>query len=224
LINISEIFYSLQGEGSLAGVASSFVRLAGCNLRCRWCDSGYARQEKNARPMTVEQVVEQVSQYNSRHVVVTGGEPLIADELPGLLEELARPGKHITVETNATLFREITCDLISISPKPASSAGADEDPLTAGRRLNIDAIRRFISSFDYQLKFVVEGPQDLPEIKDIIGQLPGIDRKKIFLMPQADTKSRYRALAPKIARICLENDFRFSPRLQVELWGGRRGR
>lgn len=223
-MKISEIFCSLQGEGSLAGVASSFVRLAGCNLRCHWCDSTYAREEKNARQMTVEQVVEQVSQYNSRHVVVTGGEPLIADELPQLLEELARPGKHITVETNATLFREITCDLISISPKLAGSTGPDEDSLAASRRLNIDAIRRFMSSFDYQLKFVVEGPEDLPEIEEIIGQLPGIDRNKIFLMPQAHTKSRYRALAPQIAQMCLENDFRFSPRLQVELWGGRRGK
>ncbi len=83
---ISEIFYSIQGEGELTGVPSVFLRTSGCNLRCSWCDTKYASWNPEGDEMTVDELVEKVTSFPARHVVLTGGEPLVAKEMP----ELAR--------------------------------------------------------------------------------------------------------------------------------------
>src|SRR5215469_18951154 len=75
-LNVSEIFYSIQGEGLLAGVPSVFVRLSGCNLRCTWCDTPYTSWEPQGAETTIESIVERVRGYSCAHVVVTGGEPM----------------------------------------------------------------------------------------------------------------------------------------------------
>ena len=84
---ISEIFFSLQGEGELAGVPSVFVRTSGCNLRCNWCDTPYASWNPEGTAMTVEEIVTAVGRFPARHAVLTGGEPMIA---PGIKELAAR--------------------------------------------------------------------------------------------------------------------------------------
>lgn len=229
-MNVSEIFVSLQGEGSLAGVVSVFVRLAGCDLQCEWCDTAYAQPIDGGQGMQVADIVAAVTDYKCRHVVVTGGEPLLADQLASLLEQLAQTGKHITVETNGTRFRPVVCDLMSISPKLSHSVRIKRSESQNERsgqsvRLNLPAIQRLVdNSGDYQLKFVVQERSDLEEIEDILNELRGIDRDKVYLMPLARTKQEYRQRAGTVADYCLETGFRFSPRLQVELWGVRRGR
>ena len=82
---ISEIFHSLQGEGELAGVPSVFVRTAGCNLRCTWCDTPYSSWSPEGTQMGVAEIVAEVSRHPARHVVLTGGEPMLAPELPALV-------------------------------------------------------------------------------------------------------------------------------------------
>src|SRR3954452_1088468 len=96
---ISEIFYSIQGEGELTGVPSVFVRTSGCNLRCRWCDTMYASWEPEGEVMSIAQIVGEVEKHPASHVVLTGGEPMVAKELPELARVLRRSGKHITIET-----------------------------------------------------------------------------------------------------------------------------
>ena len=231
-MNVSELFYSIQGEGRLAGVPSVFVRLAGCDLRCRWCDTPYAMEESQGRDITVEQIMSQVAAYECANVVVTGGEPLIAEEIPALLTDLTEGGYGLTGETSATHFREITCNLISISPKLSNSLPAGTDNLRYKKqdRLNISAIRNYIDRHDYQLKFVVENETDLPEIEQVLKQLQDsekngeIDRDKVFLMPQAQTREQHNQLGPRIAQMCLEKGFRYCPRLQIELWDNQRKR
>src|SRR5438477_10105679 len=83
---ISEIFHSLQGEGELTGVPSVFVRTSGCNLRCNWCDTPYASWNPEGEILSVEQVLTEIARYPARHVVLTGGEPMIAKELPALAQ------------------------------------------------------------------------------------------------------------------------------------------
>src|SRR6185369_16496224 len=101
---ISEIFYSLQGEGELTGVPSVFVRASGCNLRCAWCDTPYASWNPEGTQRSVAQIVtEVVSHGNAQHVVLTGGEPMIAKEIHLLAAELKKLGRHITIETAATV-------------------------------------------------------------------------------------------------------------------------
>src|SRR3972149_10910005 len=100
---IAEIFHSLQGEGELAGVPSVFVRTSGCNLRCAWCDTPYASWEPEGAPMTVDAIVAQVLKNPAQHVVLTGGEPMIAPQIRELAGELRVRGRHVTIETAATV-------------------------------------------------------------------------------------------------------------------------
>jgi len=228
-VKVSEIFLSLQGEGRWVGVNSVFVRLAGCNLWCKWCDTLYARESNGQKSMTVEQVVSRVDEFNCLHVVVTGGEPMIAPELGELLEQLKECGKTITLETNATSYQPIVCDLASISPKLAHSTPwqgqhAENAENHEKTRLNIEAIQGFIDTHDYQLKFVVAGESDLAEIEDLLQQLRGVDRNKVMLMPLGETQQQYRKHGSMVAQMCIDKGFRYCPRLHIELWGNRKGR
>ena len=119
---ISEIFYSLQGEGELTGVPSVFVRTSGCNLRCNWCDTPYASWQPEGRQMTVSEIVAAVRLHPARHVVLTGGEPMIAKDIHALAAALKDLAYHITIETAATIAPAgIACDLASLSPKLKNS-------------------------------------------------------------------------------------------------------
>ncbi|MBM4296158.1 MAG: 7-carboxy-7-deazaguanine synthase QueE [Deltaproteobacteria bacterium] len=89
-MRISEIFYSIQGEGRLAGVPSIFIRTSGCNLRCRWCDTPYTSWQADGTIWSVEKIIGEVAKHPTRHVVITGGEPLLAPEI----SELSRRLRH----------------------------------------------------------------------------------------------------------------------------------
>jgi len=228
-MRVSEIFKSIQGEGKLAGRVSVFVRLAGCDLRCWWCDTTYALKKSQGKEMTPAEIVAKVSNYNCEAVVVTGGEPLIWPETPTLLYELKKQKRFITLETNATQYRPIKCDLVSISPKLAHAISDKPEHAQhiAGHErawLNLEAIQSFIDNHQVQLKFVVETENDLQEIDEILHLLRGLDESQVMLMPQARTKQEYRRRAPKVAQMCIERNFGFSPRLQIDLWGSRRKR
>src|SRR5213078_4685298 len=110
-MRIAEIFYSIQGEGRLTGVPSVFVRTSGCNLRCWYCDTPYTSWKPEGEAMNVADVVAAVDRYPTRHVVVTGGEPLLAPDIEELCEALKERHYHITVETAATVFKPLVCDL-----------------------------------------------------------------------------------------------------------------
>ena len=102
-MKIAEIFYSLQGEGSLLGVPSVFVRTSGCNLRCSWCDTPYTSWQPEGEERTVDSILAEVLAYPARHVVLTGGEPMLQPQLVPLSRALREAGWHITIETAATV-------------------------------------------------------------------------------------------------------------------------
>ena len=91
---ISEIFYSIQGEGELTGVPSVFVRTSGCNLRCVWCDTPYASWNPEGADMSVDQILEEVKKHPARHCVLTGGEPMITRGIHELAQALRHAGYH----------------------------------------------------------------------------------------------------------------------------------
>lgn len=223
-MRVVELFTSLQGEGRWAGVPSVFVRLAGCPLRCRWCDTPYAWSPEAGEERGVGDIIQSVLEAGCRHVVVTGGEPLLAEGLEELLIRLHQAGKYVTLETAATEFREITCDLVSISPKLSNSIPAIEGEEQNVGRLNPAAISKFISRHDVQLKFVVDTVEDVAEIDDVLTPLPQLPAESIMLMPQAVNRAEYLEKAPRVARWCLERGWSFSPRLHVLVWNGQRGR
>jgi 7-carboxy-7-deazaguanine synthase len=222
-MKIAEIFYSLQGEGSLLGVPSVFVRTSGCNLRCSWCDTPYTSWRPEGVDLSLDEILGQVAAYPARYVVVTGGEPMIAPEIVPLTERLRARGLHITIETAGTVFAPVACDLMSISPKLANSTPEGPWAIQHERlRFQPDVLRRLIESYDYQLKFVVAAPGDLEEIGRLLDCLPA-DRGKVILMPEGVEGSVLRERGVWLAEIARREGFRFSPRLHIELWGNRRG-
>lgn len=233
---VSETFTSLQGEGKLTGVPSWFVRLSGCNLRCTWCDTPYASWNPEGASRTIEDLADEARSSGVGHAVVTGGEPMIFKELPALCAQLRAQGMHITIETAGTVYpdewADLACDLISISPKLASSAPAQGDPRDPlgvwrerheERRINIPVLRRLSSSFaDRQLKFVVTAPTDLAEIEDLLARIGSISPGDVMLMPEG-----VRPPAPGatdwVVGACIERGWRYCRRLHIDLFGNTRG-
>jgi 7-carboxy-7-deazaguanine synthase len=225
-MKVNEIFYSLQGEGFLAGTPSVFVRLAGCPLRCRWCDTKYAWDEAAGEQYNIAEIIEAVQKWSCRFVVITGGEPMINSDISQLVRELKAAGKHITIETAGIAYiPDIPCDLMSISPKLSNST--PEDKLYAASheksRLDLVVLSELIDHYDYQLKFVVDNESDLPEIKETIVKLGNVDSEKVMLMPQATTRDEFIAKSQMVAEICKQTGFAFSQRLQILLWNNERG-
>ncbi|WP_242688084.1 7-carboxy-7-deazaguanine synthase QueE [Alienimonas californiensis] len=223
-LRLSEVFRSIQGEGELAGTDSLFVRTVGCNLRCVWCDTPYtSHAPERGERVTVEELGERLLAEDCEHIVLTGGEPLLTPGVVPLTHALREAGRHVTIETAGTVFRPVAADLISLSPKLSNSTPAGRR--AARHEATRDApavVARLLAEFDSQLKFVVEGPDDLPEIERWLLD-HNADRSRVFLMPQARTSAEYARLAPAIRRLAEEGGFRFGPRLHVARWGDRRG-
>jgi len=219
-MKIAEIFYSIQGEGSLAGVPSVFIRTSGCNLRCRWCDTPYTSWAPEGREMPVAKIVQQARSFGASHAVVTGGEPMLFDETVELTREL---GMHVTIETAGTIYKAVKCDLMSISPKLANSTPEGSFQAQHERlRYQPEILKKLMADYDYQLKFVVASPEDLAEISRMLDQT-GADRGRVLLMPEGTDVETLRSRAGWIAEICKSEGFRYSPRLHIDLWGNRRG-
>ena len=228
---ISEIFYSIQGEGTLAGVPSVFVRTSGCNLRCVWCDTPYASWKPEGVEMSVEAVLAEVRRFPARHVVVTGGEPMIAREMPALLGGLRAAGLHITIETAGTVPPAgVACDLASLSPKLAHStpsvekAGAAWVEKHERLRLQPAVLREWCSNHEFQLKFVVANEADVLEVKALLEQIGlQVPADRVLLMPEGITMEALRARQDWLVEVCKREGWRYSPRLHIELFGNRRG-
>ncbi len=224
-MKIAELFYSLQGEGALVGVPSVFIRTSGCNLRCVWCDTPYTSWSPEGADLSLDQILAEVQSYPARHVVVTGGEPMIAPEIIPLTESFRQLGLHITIETAGTVFKPVACDLMSISPKLANSTPVAEERWAAQHdrlRTDLGALLQLVALYDYQLKFVVEAPSDLEEVRALLGRLQA-DRSRVILMPEGTDRETLRERGVWLAEICKAEGFRFSPRLHIDLYGNRRG-
>jgi 7-carboxy-7-deazaguanine synthase len=224
-MRVSEIFYSLQGEGGLVGVPSIFIRLAGCPLRCRWCDTKYAWDEAAGTEYSVEDILQGLEQWACEFVVVTGGEPMINSGLPQLVRRLKTSGKHVTIETAGIAYiTDMPCDLMSISPKLSNSTPAEAKlaRLHEDSRLDVAVLAELVANYEYQMKFVVNSEEDLDEIEQTIGQLPQVDRRKIMLMPQGKTRDEVLARSPIVADMCKRAGLVFCQRLQCVLWANAR--
>jgi 7-carboxy-7-deazaguanine synthase len=226
-MKISEIFYSIQGEGILTGVPSVFVRTSGCNLRCVWCDTPYTSWSPEGQELSVDEVLACVRSYPAQHAVVTGGEPMIAPDIIRLTERIRHLGLHVTIETAGTVYHPVACDLMSISPKLENSTPRERESgkwAAQHERLRYQpgVLKQLLAEYEYQLKFVVSSPDDMPEIARMLDET-GADRSRVVLMPEGTTPEAIRERAPWLTEICKREGFRYSPRLHIDLWGNRRG-
>jgi len=224
-MKVSEIFHSIQGEGELTGVPSVFVRTSGCNLRCAWCDTKYAWA--GGESLSVEEVVERVAAYPTRFCVLTGGEPMIAEGIHDLAGRLQAAGKHTTIETAGTVPPGgIACSLASISPKlrnstPVSGEWSRRHEQT---RMQPAVIREWLLSYPYQLKFVVRAEEDIPEITGVIESLRlEAPPEKVLLMPEGTDRETLATRIPFVLEACKRHGYRYCQRLQVDLFGNRKG-
>lgn len=227
-MKIAEIYQSIQGEGLLTGTPSVFVRASGCNLRCWFCDTPYASFRPEGEDLAVDEILEQVRRHDARHVVITGGEPMLFAEMVPLSEALHGEGRHITIETAGTLYLEVACDLISISPKLANSGPSPaSDPRWHRRhertRHRPEVVRRLMARHQWQLKFVIDRPADCEQVEAYLAELPGVDRSRVLLMPQGTDMATLDRQAQWLEPYCRAAGLPFCPRKHIEWFGLARG-
>jgi len=161
-MKINEIFYSLQGEGSWTGLPNIFIRTTGCNLRCSFCDTKYAYFK--GKEMKIEEIIEKISKYPCKYVCVTGGEPLLQEDVFDLIDKLLKKGYKTSIETNGSISIEklsnIKSLMISLDIKCPSSGMHEKNCLE-----NIDFLKK-----DDQLKIVIKNKNDYEYAKKILEQ------------------------------------------------------
>jgi 7-carboxy-7-deazaguanine synthase len=235
-LRIQETFVSLQGEGALVGVPSRFIRVSGCNLRCTWCDSPDSSWAPKGAFESLDALVDLCAE-GPRHVVLTGGEPMLFAGIAELSRRLAAAGHHITVESAGTVWLDdLHCDLISISPKLSHSTPHQRAPEWVERheaaRWAPEVVARLIDAYpEHQLKFVMRWRDadaleaDLGEIDAMLHDLAqrGLGPLRVMLMPECTDRLElgraYAALLP----LCTERDWRLGERLHIHLFGDRPG-
>ncbi len=163
--------------------------------------------------------------------MLTGGEPLLQPDSVLLCEQLLAAGHFVTIETAGTVFRPAPASLMSISPKLANSAPARLGSADANRwqqrheriRSNQAVISQLIESAEYQFKFVVDQPADLPEICKYLAAWPQVPGERIWLMPQARTREELEAKSDWLESEAVRLGYRFSSRWQIAQFGNQRG-
>lgn len=247
MLSVSEIFTSFQGEGRLTGVPSIFIRLAGCHLRCGFCDTRYAQCYSNGLPMSVENILQKViasaqkptfPEFSTRwknrtqktkipepeksarilHIVITGGEPLLFPSVAPLVRVLHEHAFHVTIETSGTRFLATGCDLLSVSPKMENSGN-----LLSQRSVSRTLRPLLEDAIDYQMKFVINKQTDCTETILFLNEFPFLSREKVLWMPQGQTEEEVAQRETWVRQTAAENGFGFSPRAHLFWFGSRRG-
>ena len=181
--------------------------------------------------MSVDEMVARVKSFPSAHVVLTGGEPMIAKGIHELAKQLRDAGKHITIETAGTIAPEgIDCDLASLSPKLKNSTPLEGEIAEGWRerhevtRLQPPILREWIESYPFQLKFVVEQATDISEIENLLSRIDlPVPAHKVQLMPQGIDIGTIRGRDESLIDLCKRRGYRYCNRLHVELFGNTRG-
>ncbi|MGJ8676311.1 MAG: 7-carboxy-7-deazaguanine synthase QueE [Akkermansiaceae bacterium] len=239
-----EIFHTIQGEGVSMGVPSVFIRSSLCNLHCKWCDTDYTwnwegtpwEHEKDSDPsyrkfrkadyiteLTVSDAAQHIANYQCFNVILTGGEPLIQEDAWLALMLCLREKNtdyRFEIETNGTLKPgkdfDAAVDQYNVSPKLANSGNS------VSQRCKADALAFFAQSPKAWFKFVIAEESDLSEVHQLIHQ-HSIPQGKVLLMPEGRDEATLEKKRLWLADICRSQNFRYSDRLHIQLWGSKRG-
>ena len=208
-LNITEIFYSLQGEAKEVGIPTVFVRLTGCPLRCNYCDTAYAFKGNN--PLSIQHILDEVAQYNTRYVCVTGGEPMAQSNCLKLLDSLIDSGYNVSMETSGSI------DIAPVNNK-VSIVMDIKTPSSTEEHQNMYENLTVLKPKD-QLKFVIASRSDFDWCTEILNN-NSVESEVLF-------SPVYESLEPvKLADWILEK--KLNVRLQVQLhkilWGDQKGK
>jgi 7-carboxy-7-deazaguanine synthase len=226
-LRLSETFASIQGEGPSAGVPCFFIRLAHCNLQCRWCDTRYTWDfqrfdyRREVTTVSVGEVAERLAQSGEMRLVITGGEPLLQQRaLHPLLGAL--PSEMVVeVETNGTIVPDAA--LLArvyqwnVSPKLAASG----EPVA--RRVRPEALSALRETHRAWLKIVLAADDDPAEADALVAELAW-PKARVLLMPEGARRADLARALPRLVQLAAERGFGTSPRLHVEHFDGERGR
>ncbi len=224
-LTVSEVFGpTLQGEGVSTGRRAGFLRLGRCNLTCTWCDTPYTWNWRDFDPdaelheVDVAAAADRIRALDVPLLVVTGGEPLMQQPALGALFRLLPPELEIEVETNGTIppapAVAARVARFNVSPKLANSA------VRAGKRTKAPALRALAGSGKAVFKFVVDAPDDLAEIEELVRRY---ELRPVYVMPQGTTAQEVLAGMRWLSDAALARGWNLSTRLHVLLWGDRRG-
>lgn len=211
-MSVEEVFYSVQSEGMLAGVPSVFVRLSGAG-RCVWCAEPKARWAPDGE-LQLGGLLANVRRHWSGHVVVTGGEPLEDPDIERITTALKTIDHHITIETSGSVFREVPCDLMSISVRLPSTPPETKKSKGTLAPSKLEALRELVRRYPYQLKFEVRQPTDIADVKRIVEQADA-DGHRVMLIPSAASAKEWGEQSVWIFEACRLFYYRYSPRLKL---------
>lgn len=234
-----EIFHSVQGEGASLGAPRAFIRLSGCNLHCKWCDTAYTWNwngtdflhddgqkydlERQTITLPVQDIAERLAQFAPVGIVITGGEPLMQQSrLPDLITEIKNQcgPVWVEIETNGSIRpQKALVDMVNqfnISPKLAHS-GND-----ATLALKAESLSVFAGLTSAWFKFVIGTPGDVEHVRALAREYR-IAPDRILLMPLGVKSEEIRARSEWLIPICLEHGYRYSDRLHIHLFGNSRG-
>lgn len=225
-LKVSEIFASIQGEGASAGEPATFLRLAGCNLHCVWCDTKYTwdwrnfEYDREVTRLSIAAVATRLNALAPRRLVITGGEPLIQQAGIAVLLQSLGSEWTIEVETNGTFTPDAALlariDQWNVSPKLAHAS----DPLAV--RIKLETLQAFARAPNAWLKVVIQESNDLTELDQLLVQASW-PKERILLMPQAASAADLEQRTPLISALALQRGVGTSPRLHVARWNGKRG-
>jgi len=229
-MRILEIYQSKQGEGLWTGTYSVFVRTLGCLLRCRYCDTPFAQSgsedEEEGADLSPEEIVGRVLLLDLPHIVLTGGEPMLTPEIVELTRLLKEYEYQITIETSGIVDADVCCDLMSISPKLSNStpidAPSERREFHEKTRHRPEVVRKLMERYPYQLKFVVDTPDDFKEAEEYLNLFPDVIPHRVYMMPQVVDTDTMLDKAEWLLPFCVDRGFRYCPRMQLVWYGNKR--
>lgn len=212
-MKVSEIFLSIQGESTYAGLPCIFIRLAGCNLKCKWCDTAYAQVSEQSEDFSIKRIIDEAKKFKCKLIEITGGEPLLQKETPMLLDTLLKLGYEALLETNGSINLEpVPSNVIKIVDVKCPSSGHDGSFLME----NIE----FITPKD-EIKFVIADKKDYEFARDFLETCIRDKTTKILFAPVHPGIS-----AQELAEWILADGLKVRLQLQMHkyIWGEERGR
>ena len=216
-LRVSELFFSLQGEGPTAGTPAHFLRLQGCDVGCVWCDSKYTWETSGGRSLSTSQAFDELFALgHAPLIVITGGEPLQHPGIAELITAALARWPAVEIETSGVLAPPLTHARLhyNVSPKLPSVTPRWSDTWSHSTAWRAEPNATF--------KLVVGDAPDLEDALRLIGE-HALPRECVMLMPEGLTDEALRARARTLAEACKQHGLRMSPRLHVWLWGAKRG-
>lgn len=216
-IRVSEIFHSLQGEGPSAGTPAHFLRLQGCDVGCRWCDTRYTWDAAGGRACTIDAALDEARALGEAPLLVlTGGEPLQHPGVEAAIQAALARWSRVEVETSGACPPPLRDARLAwnVSPKLPGVTPRWADTWRHAAAFAADPAATF--------KLVVGDDPDEAQALRLIAE-HALPRERVMLMPEGLTDAALRERAVRLAETCKRHGLRLSPRLHVWMWGARRG-